>query len=56
MHLKLHRQPVTKSKPPKTKVTGRKERKDLGSLKVSTALKLTGISETYKPEIINVAF
>ncbi|XP_073966607.1 transcription factor IIIA-like isoform X2 [Choristoneura fumiferana] len=56
MHLKLHSQPVMKSKPPKTKMTGRKERKDLGSLKVSTAHKLAGIPQTYKPEIINVAF
>ncbi|XP_059061979.1 zinc finger protein 501-like isoform X2 [Achroia grisella] len=43
-HIKLHDQPP-KVRQPKTKATGRKERKDKGIPKGSTALKLAGISE-----------
>ncbi|XP_061706391.1 gastrula zinc finger protein XlCGF8.2DB-like [Cydia pomonella] len=54
LHLKLHSDPNIKTKPPKTKLTGRKERKDAGSMKISTAIKLAGFKEALEPEIIDV--
>ncbi|XP_052758385.1 PR domain zinc finger protein 5-like isoform X2 [Galleria mellonella] len=43
-HIKLHNQPP-KVRQPRTKATGRKERKDKGVPKGSTALKLAGMSK-----------